>query len=52
MVNVEKETKTVSEEIELKAMNGMACMIMNIIAVAACFAADRRVTCLLCHNSV
>ena len=28
-----------NEEIELKAMSGMACMIMNIIAVAVCTAA-------------
>jgi len=30
---------TQNEEIELKAMNGMSCMIMNIIAVLACTAA-------------
>jgi len=28
-----------NEEIELKAMNGMACMIMNILAILACTAA-------------
>ena len=28
-----------SEEIELKAISGMACMVMNIIATAACIAA-------------
>jgi len=27
-----------NEEIELKAMNGMACMVMNILAVLACIA--------------
>ena len=34
-----KDEKKVSEEIELKAMNGMVCMILNIIAVIGCTAA-------------
>jgi len=33
------EKKIHHEEIELRAMNGMACLIMNIIAVLACIAA-------------
>jgi len=34
-----KSTKTHLEEIKLNAMSGMACMIMNILAVLACTAA-------------
>ena len=39
MSNVAKGEKVVSEEIELKAMKGMACMISNIAAVSVCIAA-------------
>jgi len=39
MTTVNNERKPVSEEIVLKARNGMSCMIMNIIAVTVCCAA-------------
>jgi len=39
MATLTKELKKESEEIELKAMSGMACMLLNIIAVLACTAA-------------
>jgi len=39
MSEITNKGKVYSEEIELKAMNGMACMIMNIVAVALCLAA-------------
>ena len=39
MSNTNKSEKIHTEEIELKAMNGMVCMIMNILAVLVCIAA-------------
>ena len=39
MANLINNTKVPSEEIELKAMKGMPCMIMNIIATAAALTA-------------
>ena len=39
MSTANKKIKTPCEEIELKAMNGMACLVLNIIAVLACTAA-------------
>ena len=39
MSNIINNEKLHSEEIELKAMNGMACLIMNILAVLVCLAA-------------
>ena len=39
MSNTAKNEKNNGEEIELKAMNGMACLIMNILAVLVCVAA-------------
>ena len=39
MSNTAKNEKNNGEEIELKAMNGMACLIMNILAVLVCIAA-------------
>jgi len=39
MAEFRKDIKIPAEEIELKAMKGMPCMIMNILAVLACTAA-------------
>ena len=39
MANVGKDIRTNGEEVVLRAMNGMACMVTNIIAVTACTAA-------------
>ena len=39
MSTVDNKEKLHNEEVELKAMNGMACMIMNSIAVIACIVA-------------
>ena len=39
MTQVNSGVKAHTEEIELKAMSGMVCLIMNIIAVAAACAA-------------
>jgi len=39
MAATNEATKKHHEEIELRAMNGMACLVMNIIAVLACIVA-------------
>ena len=39
MANIGENAKVPSEEVELKAKNGMACMVANIIATLACTAA-------------
>jgi len=39
MTTVNNDRMIQNEEIELRAMNGMACMVMNILAVLACIAA-------------